>query len=153
MHWDRLKPNKVKIFIKTSISSVISAVVDIIAFYLLSKIFDREYIYIVIATVIARIISGTVNFIINKFYAFKSTGRVRVELVSYTILFIIKMILSSLIVAYLSTTFMDTNETLIKVLVDFVLFFGSFYIQDKYIFNESRRKRNSDWISFLIINV
>lgn len=139
-----MSKDKIKIFIKTSISSLISAGVDILAFYLLSKVFAREYIYIVIATVIARILSGTVNFIINKFYAFKSTGRVRVELVSYTILFIVKMILSSLIVAYLSTTFMETNETLIKILVDFILFFGSFYIQDKYIFNESRRKRSSN---------
>ena len=135
--------DKLKVFIKTSISSVISAIVDISLFYILSNFFKREYAYIVLATVIARIASGIVNFIINKFYAFKSMGRVRVELVSYTILFIIKMILSSLIVAYLSTKFMDINETYIKIIVDTLLFFGSFYIQDKYIFNESKRKRSS----------
>ena len=138
-----MSKDKIKIFIKTSISSIISAGVDLSVFYFLSKAFKREYMYVVLATVIARILSGTVNFIINKFYAFKSTGRVRVELVSYTILFIIKMILSSLIVAYLSTTFTETNETFIKVVVDVILFFASFYIQDKYIFNESRRKRSS----------
>ena len=113
-------------------------------FYILSNIFERKYFFIVLSTVIARIISGTVNFIINRNYAFKSTGRVRVELVSYTILFIIKMILSSLIVAYLSTKFMNVNETVIKIIVDTLLFFGSFYIQDKYIFNENRRKRSSN---------
>lgn len=139
-----MSKDKIKIFIKTSISSIISAGVDLSVFYILSNIFKREYFYVVLATIIARILSGTVNFIINKFYAFKSTGRVRVELVSYIILFIIKMILSSLIVAYLSTTFMEVNETFIKVIVDFVLFFASFYIQDKYIFNESRRKRSSN---------
>ena len=138
-----MSKDKIKIFIKTSISSIISAGVDISVFYFLSKVFKREYFYVVLATVIARILSGTVNFIINKFYAFKSAGRVRVELVSYTILFVIKMILSSLIVAYLSTTFMTANETFIKIIVDFLLFFASFYIQDKYIFNESRRKRSS----------
>ena len=138
-----MSKDKIKIFIKTSISSIISAGVDLSVFYFLSKAFKREYMYVVLATVIARILSGIVNFIINKFYAFKSTGRVRVELVSYTILFIIKMILSSLIVAYLSTTFTETNETFIKVVVDVILFFASFYIQDKYIFNESRRKRSS----------
>ena len=139
-----MSKDKIKIFFKTSISSIISAGVDISVFYLLSKAFKREYMYVVLATVIARILSGTVNFIINKFYAFQSTGRVKVELVSYTILFIIKMVLSSLIVAYLSTTFTETSETFIKVVVDVILFFASFYIQDKYIFNESRRKRSSN---------
>ena len=139
-----MSKDKIKVFLKTSISSIISAGVDLSVFYLLSKAFKREYMYVVLATVIARILSGTVNFIINKFYAFKSTGRVRVELVSYIILFIIKMILSSLIVAYLSTTFTQTSETFIKVVVDVILFFASFYIQDKYIFNESRRKRSSN---------
>ena len=144
-----MSKDKIKVFLKTSVSSVISAGVDIFVFYILSNSFKREYFYIVLATIIARIISGTVNFIINKFYAFKSTGRVRVELVSYTILFVIKMILSSLIVAYLSTKFMEINETYIKIVVDTLLFFGSFYIQDKYIFNESKRKRSSKWTSFI----
>ena len=139
-----MSKDKLKVFFKTSISSIISAGVDIFVFYILSNNFKREYFYIVLATVIARITSGTINFIINKFYAFKSTGRVRVELVSYAILFIVKMILSSLIVAYLSTKFMDINETYIKILVDTLLFFSSFYIQDKYIFNESKRKRSSN---------
>ncbi len=87
--------------------------------------------------------SGIVNFIINRCYAFKSTGKVKIELLEYFILFIIKMILSSLIVAYLSMKFMDINETLIKMFVDTILFFGSFYIQDKFIFKESKRKRSS----------
>ena len=138
-----MSKDKVKIFLKTSISSIISAGVDLSVFYFLSTVFEREYFYVVLATVIARLFSGTVNFLINKFYAFQSTGRVKVELVSYTILFIIKMILSSLIVAYLSTTFTETSETLIKIIVDVILFFASFYIQDKYIFNENRRKKSS----------
>ena len=139
-----MSKDKIKIFFKTSISSIISAGVDLSVFYFLSTVFERKYFYVVLATVIARLFSGTVNFLINKFYAFQSTGRVRVELVSYTILFIIKMILSSLIVAYLSTTFTTTNETFIKIIVDVILFFASFYIQDKYIFNENRRKRSSN---------
>ena len=138
-----MSKDKIKIFFKTSISSIISAGVDLSVFYFLSTVFEREYFYVVLATVIARLFSGTVNFLINKFYAFQSTGRVKVELVSYTILFIIKMVLSSLIVAYLSTTFTETNETLIKIIVDVILFFASFYIQDKYIFNENRRKKSS----------
>ena len=138
-----MSKDKIKIFFKTSISSISSAGVDLSVFYFLSTVFEREYFYVVLATVIARLFSGTVNFLINKFYAFQSTGRVKVELVSYTILFIIKMILSSLIVAYLSTTFTETSETLIKIIVDVILFFASFYIQDKYIFNENRRKKSS----------
>lgn len=135
--------NKIKIFTKTSISSMISACVDLGLFYILSNIFKREYFYIVLATVIARISSGIVNFMINRCYAFKSTGKVKVELFEYALLFIIKMIISSLLVAYLSMKFMNINETLIKMFVDTILFFGSFYIQDKFIFKESKRKRSS----------
>ena len=87
-----MSKDKVKIFIKTSISSIVSAIVDLSMFYILSNIFERKYFFIVLSTVIARIISGTVNFIINRNYAFKSTGRVRVELVSYTILSIISLL-------------------------------------------------------------
>ena len=136
--------NKIKIFIKTSISSIISACVDLGLFFLLTNIFSREYIYIILATIIARIASGVVNFYINRNYAFISNGNVKVELVSYTLLFIVKMLLSSIIVAYLSMKFLNVNETIIKVLVDSILFFGSFYIQDRYIFKESKRKRSSD---------
>ena len=69
-----MSKDKIKIFIKTSISSIISAGVDIFVFYILSNNFKREYFYIVLATVIARITSGTINFIINvlSFLAFSS---------------------------------------------------------------------------------
>ena len=138
-----MSKNKIKVFVKTSISSIISACIDLGLFFILSNIFSREYIYIVLATVIARISSGIVNFYINCNYAFISNGNVKVELIAYTLLFIIKMVLSSVLVAYLSMKFMDINETLIKIFVDTILFFGSFYIQDKYIFRESKRKRSS----------
>ena len=66
-----MSKDKVKIFLKTSISSIISAGVDLSVFYFLSTVFEREYFYVVLATVIARLFSGTVNFLINKFYAFQ----------------------------------------------------------------------------------
>jgi len=138
-----MSKNKIKVFLKTSISSIISACVDLSLFFILSNLFKKEYIYIVLATIIARIISGIVNFYINRNYAFISNGSVKVELFSYTLLFIIKMILSSLIVAYLSMKIVNVNETVIKIFVDTILFFGSFYIQDKYIFKECKRKRSS----------
>ena len=138
-----MSKNKIKVFLKTSLSSIISACVDLGLFFILSNIFSREYIYIVLATVIARIASGVVNFYINRNYAFISNGNVKVEIFAYTLLFLIKMILSSVIVAYLSMKLINVNETLIKIFIDTILFFGSFYIQDRYIFKENKRKRSS----------
>lgn len=132
---------KIKMFLRNIISSLISASIDISLFHLLSSIFRREYLYIVLATIIARIISGGINFLLNRNFVFRANGKVKKELISYLILFVIIMISSSLLVASISMKLINVNETIIKIIVDLALFLISFTVQDKFIFKE-RRKDN-----------
>ena len=124
-------------FIKASISSMISAGIDLGIYTLIAG--DSSIYYIIlIATVVARIISSLVNFIINKKWAFKSNGKTTKELIYFYILFIAKLLASSLLVWSLSNT--NINHTILKALVDIFLFFISYYIQSKYIF----KNKNND---------
>lgn len=124
-------------FIKASISSMISAGIDL-GIYTLIACDSSIYYIILIATVVARIISSLVNFIINKKWAFKSNGKTTKELIYFYILFIAKLLASSLLVWSLSNT--NINHTILKALVDIFLFFISYYIQSKYIF----KNKNND---------
>ena len=129
---------KIKTFLRNIVSSLVSAGIDISLFYVLSSVFKREYLYIVLATVIARIISGGINFLLNRNFVFKANGKIEKELVLYLILFVIIMISSSLFVASISMKFVNINQTIIKLIVDLVLFLISFTVQDKFIFKERK---------------
>lgn len=129
---------KIKTFLRNIVSSLVSAGIDISLFYILSSVFKREYLYIVLATVIARIISGGVNFLLNRNFVFKASGKIKRELVLYLILFVIIMVSSSLLVASISMKLVNVNQTIIKLVVDLVLFLISFNVQDKFIFKERK---------------
>ena len=135
-----MNKDKIKTFIRNIISSLLSAVIDISLFHVFSLVLERKYLFIVLATVLARIISGIVNFSLNRNFVFKSNGRIKKEFLSYLILFVIVMISSSLIVAYLSIKFIYINQTLIKLIVDLGLFIISFTVQERYIFKERKNK-------------
>ena len=129
---------KIKTFLRNIVSSLVSAGIDISLFYILSSVFKREYLYIVLATVIARIISGGVNFLLNRNFVFKASGKIKKELVLYLMLFVIIMVSSSLLVASISMKLVNVNQTIIKLVVDLVLFLISFNVQDKFIFKERK---------------
>lgn len=131
-----MKNKNIITFIKSSFSSMISALVDLIVFTILTKAFSREYFYIALSSIIARIISALINFIINKKLVFQSDGNEKKESFYFFILFVIKMLLSSFIVARISVLWVNINQTVIKCIVDFFLFFGSYVIQKRYIFKK-----------------
>ena len=133
-----MNKEKIKVFLRNIVSSLISAGIDISLFYILSSVFKREYLYIVLATVIARIISGGVNFLLNRNFVFKASGKIKKELVLYLILFVIIMLSSSLLVASISMKLVNVNQTIIKLIVDLILYLISFTVQDKIIFKESK---------------
>jgi putative flippase GtrA len=122
--------------IKFSCSSIFSALIDLSLFTVMMKInLGDAYLKITITTIIARIASSIVNFIINKYWSFESSGRTTKEAIQYGILFVTKMLLSSLFVYLLRS--IKINLTLLKSLVDIVLFFFSYLVQDKIIFKKT----------------
>ncbi len=128
------------LFMKFIIASGLSFVIDIWIFSVvvgLLKINAPTY-YIILATIIARVISSIFNFIVNRKMVFKSEEKGNSELIKYYTLCIIQMLTSALLVDILFGL-IHINETIVKIMVDAILFVISFQIQREFIFNKRRK--------------
>lgn len=129
-------------FAKFGISSLVSAGIDFLFFYLVSRAgasifgFDiKDARLITGATIIARIISTVVNFTINKFWAFESKKSAPREIFLFAILFVCKMGASAALVSlFASFEFVKIQTVYLKMIVDSLLFFVSFAVQKLFIF-------------------
>lgn len=124
-------------------SSVFSALVDLSGFYIICKFFG-EFLggaTVIIATIFARIISSLTNFIINRKFVFDSKDKPSKTIWKYYTVAIPQMLISAICVWVLSTVFKTDAElkTIIKTLVDTILFFISYRVQQTWVF---RRKYN-----------
>lgn len=130
-------------FIKFSCSGIISFIVDWGLFVILSNyILDFLEIskLIVFSTIIARIISSIVNFILNKNLVFniKDNKNIKLTLIKYYILCILQMLVSACLVL-IFTNILPISKNIIKIIVDLLLFFISYKIQQNYIFIIKRK--------------
>ena len=129
--------NIFKVFFKYIISSFSSFIIDILLFTLFVALFKDKFIdYILISTILARIISSSYNYLLNHKFVFKSQKNNRQTIFKYYTLVILQMALSGLLVTLLVDKLM-INETIVKICVDTILFFISFFIQRKFIFDNS----------------
>jgi len=120
--------------LKYSISSLSSTLIDLLAFSLLINfVFTGMSAGILFSTIIARLVSGNANFFINKHWVFKSRKKDPKEALKYIVLFGLQMLTSGLLVTSLSI--MPIPPTLIKAFVDTGLFFISYQIQKRFVFN------------------
>lgn len=135
--WDSLRIYG--LFAKFIIASLSSFVVDIALFTLLVFILRRfagdGAMYIAVATVIARIISGVYNYTVNKKGVFKLESRTIPSAGKYLVLWAGQCFCSALLVTMVFT-WVQWNETLIKIIVDTILFFISFQIQREWVFKK-----------------
>lgn len=126
-----------KLFMKYIISSLSSFMLDILLFTifvsLLPKIRINGITEIVVATVIARIISAAYNFIINSKVVFKNQNRS--SIIKYFILCVVQMFISAFAVSELFKL-LHINSTLIKVVVDTIIFIINFVIQREWVFKK-----------------
>ena len=114
------------------IIALLSFIIDISIFTILINCLNFTiFKKVLICTYLARIISGLFNYYLNR-KCFNSHNRLKSELTKYLILFISNMIVSSLIVSFLSA--INLNITIIKVLTDLFLFIVNYSISRKYIF-------------------
>ncbi len=124
-----------KNFVKYSISSILSAVIDLLLFVIFCR-WTRSYLstfYIMVSTVMARILSASFNFITNRKIVFKSEKNFISAASLYLILCIVQMLTSGILVTVVELMF-PYNEVLIKIFIDTGLFFGSYYVQQNHIF-------------------
>ncbi len=122
------------LILKYAASSVFSSVVDLGAFYILTKFLFGEFV----STVLARVISVIVNFAMNKKLVFDNDGSVGKTFFRYVCLAIPIMLASGLAVFFISNVLSIESafiKTLVKMPVDILLFLVSFRVQKKWVFN------------------
>lgn len=122
------------LFLKYTASSLASSVVDLGAFALFVALLRGvlPQWYILASTVLARILSAGVNYGINSGLVFEKKMS-RTSGAAYGLLCLVQMIASASLVTLLFAA-LHWPETLCKVVVDVILFFVSFQIQNRWIF-------------------
>ena len=144
-------------FIRFVVSSVGGFLVDILMFMLFLRLLPETFPFlpftdasggvvimtnpgvanvsaakIVVATVLARICSGLANFLLNKYYTFRSKQKAPGEAVRYGILFVCQMAASALFTTLVSSVLRAPTPS--KIIVDMILFFISYRIQRAWVF-------------------
>lgn len=124
------------------ISSIISFLADISVFYLICKLAGSLLggFSELVATAIARAASSLINFTINRKKVFSSRAKTSQSLLKYYIVALPQMLISAGLVSLFSVLFKANAEatTLIKIIVDTLLFFISYRIQQNWVFAEKR---------------
>lgn len=137
------------VIIKYILSSLASTLVDITMFTLLNILFDKIGLKtearLFLAPAIARVVSSFVNFSINRKVVFKTNDNFGNTMIKYYILCVCQLLTSAGLVYLFSTVIFKFTEsslfdTLIKVVVDTVLFFISFRIQQNWVFVSKKKK-------------
>lgn len=127
------------VILKFLMGSLLSSVIDIVAFALLSILFRKlePVSKIFIATVIARIISSLINYTFNRKAVFESKMSVKKSMVRYYILCVFQMMVSYGLVWGVTELLSmgNTLTVLSKVIIDTCLFVISFKIQRAWVFN------------------
>lgn len=140
-HFNPLKDslNIYKLFLKYIFSAVSSFVVDILLFTLfynmLFGVINNKAI--LVSTVIARIISSLYNYFINAKLVFKKNSS-KSSIIKYYILVLIQMCVSAGLVYLVDNVLTFLNVTIIKIIIDTIIFVVNFYIQREWIFKNRR---------------
>ena len=123
-------------FFKYFISSMLSALLDLLLFTIIDYILPVSSYQILTATVIARIFSSLFNYWFNKNLVFQNTESAKTSIYKYYGLCITVMFVSAGMVTLLSP--LPISNTLIKMFVDTILYLLNYFIQKHYIFAENR---------------
>lgn len=124
-----------KWFIRYTLSSFSSSIVDLLLFHAFCGLFRNQLIsYVALSTVLARILSAIYNYTINHKLVFQSRKTVGKTAWRYALLAVLQMCMSALLATIGVSLLPALPEVLVKAIVDVLLFFVSYHIQKKYIF-------------------
>ena len=134
-------------FIKYMISSILSFLIDNGLFRFMEFVMGSDSdkgAKIVVATVVARVVSSIFNFVVNRKAVFKSDAPVVKTALKYYALCICQMGASAGLVYLFSSLFNagDWLTSLIKIIVDMLLFILSYQIQKRWVFANDSNKEN-----------
>ncbi|NLC32693.1 MAG: glycosyltransferase [Clostridiales bacterium] len=142
-----------KNFFKYASSSGVATFIDILLFTILDKwvlpltglnpnikILWGMSLSILIANTMARAISSAVNFKANKAFVFQ-VDKCKGAFPRYVILASLVLMVSTTLISVLNSLF-TVDKTILKILVDTVLFFVNYRLQRSWVFAEKKTKRN-----------
>ncbi|MBE6017429.1 MAG: glycosyltransferase [Lachnospiraceae bacterium] len=143
-------------FFKFILASISSWLVDIGFFALTGLILDKFFpavstgylhllydvsLRVIICTVVARVISSFFNFMINRKTVFKSTDNFGSTVGRYYILAVCQLLASMLLVDLFADKLLGIKgalQTVVKCVVDLILFLVSYNIQRKWVFKNKK---------------
>ena len=102
-------------------------------------LFIRVVPHILIATVAARILSGVTNFFLNRSFVFTDKGKVSRAFLRYLGVFLLVMLLSAVLTSSLHL-WLGWSDNTAKIPVDIVLFFVSYHLQRRWVFQKKPAK-------------
>lgn len=121
------------VFIKYCIVSLLSFLFDIATFALVIYILNSfTTISVLMATLLSRGCSSIFNYYMNKKVTFKKQNRYSMFL--YYLLVVVQLLVSSNLVYFSGKILSSWNLIYIKIIVDFILFIASYFIQKFLIF-------------------
>lgn len=136
-------------FFKFASSSAVASLLDIVLFTVLDKwlipaafpVFasGRDYSLVLAATAIARISSALFNYKVNRQFVFQIESR-KGALMRYAVLVAFVMVLSAVMVASLSS-WLGIDKTLVKMVVDSLLFFINYRVQRTWVFSNPQERK------------
>lgn len=126
--------DKFKQFIKYTVSAGLCFTIDQSLFYIFRLIMINGIgdTSIFIGAFLARLISSLINYLINRDIVFSSKNNQN-TMYKYFALVIIQLGISTLSV-FIIYKIININPSIIKIIVDTIIFVINYYIQKKYIF-------------------
>ncbi len=123
-------------FLRYIVGSLSGAVADFLLYLLFSAVIPLPRIEVIFpAAALARIGSGTVNFLMNRYFAFRSKSKAGGEALRYGILFVVQLCASAGLTA-LAALIIPIPTAIIKIIIDTLLFFLSYVVQKNWVFKK-----------------
>lgn len=132
------------LIIKYLFSSIAATVVDALVFYLSKKLAFLTFLPIPLtfsAAFLARIVSSLVNFFVNAKVVFGGKTNAK-TFVKYYALAVVQIVVSAALVFLAENVLHIVSpalSTLAKIVIDTILFFFSFRIQHRWVFNNGKK--------------
>ena len=129
-----------KVLVAFMSSSIASTIIDfaVFAFTVFAFGFLPEHIKLLIATLTSRVTSSAFNYFLNHKVVFKSKAGIKSSMIKYYTLCAVQMLLSYAGV-FAFTSYLNVNELISKIIVDFTLFLISFQIQREWVYKKSQK--------------
>jgi putative flippase GtrA len=122
-------------------SSVLSAALDVAAFWLFAKLFSMitdQVWYVTAAVVCARIMSASENYLANRFLVFRSFDDTGSSAMKYCILAVCQMGLNAGLTTMLTAFIPAVAPVIWKIITNTVLFILSYRFQKSLVFRQKR---------------